>query len=118
MYFDCSITAATTLDQIREAYRFVVLNKLPHGIQVPGWTFIILTPVSSFKDGVTFVSWSGGQLVLSLETPLYYLLGQSTIDACKVPADSVGPSCCIVGREICTTLSLSLSAPFAPSTLR
>lgn len=37
--FDCSIAGATTLDQIRAAFRFVVLNKLPHEIQVLGWIF-------------------------------------------------------------------------------
>ena len=104
MYFDCSITAATTLDQIREAYRFVVLNKLPHGIQVPGWTFIILTPVSSFKDEVTFVSWSGGQLVQKgsvargkyTPSPTSPLIGMSPE---RTVSDRVAPVCTALLRR-------------------
>lgn len=116
VFFDCSIAGATTLDQIRAAYRFVSLDKLPHQIQVPDWTFHIDTPVSSFRDGVTFVSWSGGQLTLSIETPLYDVWGKSTLASCTAPADGPLPACCVVFSQICTTLSLSLSAPFAPST--
>lgn len=118
LYFDCSVTQATTLEALRTAYRFTVLRALPHGLQLPTWRFELLTPVSSFSEGVELAAWHDGILDVRIKTPLYALYGHSTVKACGYIADAPSPPRCYVHKEHRIMLALTFSARFSPSVLR
>jgi hypothetical protein len=44
---------------LREAFSYVALDELPHGIAVEGWKFMISTPTSSFSEGVELTAPAG-----------------------------------------------------------
>lgn len=118
LYFDCAVTQASTLEALRAAYRFTVLAALPHGLQLPTWQFEVLTPVSSFSEGVELAAWHDGILDVRIKTPLYALYGHSTVKACGYIADAPSPPRCFVHKEHRILLSLTFSALFSPSVLR
>lgn len=118
LYFDCAVAQAKTLEALRAAYRFTVLGALPHGLKLPTWQFQLLTPVSSFSEGVDLAAWHDGILDVRIKTPLYALYGHSTVKACGYIADAPSPPRCFVHMEHRITLTLTFSARFSASVLQ
>ena len=103
---------------LQSRFAFVVLDRLPHGIRVPGWEFRVLTPSSSIASGVTFADVGGGRVRVTIETPLYAVYGRDTRPACEPPADGPMAPECWVSRTHAVPLRLTLVAPILAATLR
>ena len=112
--FRCTGPSGTGAAVLQERFAFAVLQRLPHGIAVPGWRFSVLTPTSSVSEGVTFADAGGGRVLVAIETPLFAVYGQGTGAACVPPADAPMPAGCWVQREHRVPLRLTLRAPIVP----
>jgi len=115
--FRCPVGAAAGAPQLQAAFAYAALQRLPHGISVPGWDFHVLTPSSSVGQGTTFSTPAPGRLLVSLETPLYAVYGRSLAASCQPPADGPLPEGCYVSREHRVPLSLRLEVPLDLSAL-
>jgi hypothetical protein len=109
--FDCVAARPTDLAALRETFAFAVLNRLPHGLDVEGWKFWVLTPASSFTEGVEIAALGGGRLMVRINTQLYAIVGAKSDPACAVQ-DAPAPEGCSVHRDLGIPLALTLTAPF------
>jgi hypothetical protein len=116
--FDCSALLAPTTASLRQGFRYAALEALPHGLALPSWKFLVITPVSSFSEGVDIVSFSDGRLHLKIDTPLFAVRADNVREDCRAPADSSTPARCIVQREHRIPLHLDLTVPFDPASAR
>lgn len=117
LFFRCPLDGRSSLADIAAAFSHVSLDRLPHGIHVPDWKFQIMTPVSSFSEGVTFPVESDGRWGVDIATGLYAVRGDSTTAACHTPADGTSPRACYVHVEHRIPLRLTLRVPFDPGAL-
>jgi hypothetical protein len=115
--FRCPLGAAARVEDLTAAFSYAVLDALPHGINSDHWEFEVVTPVSSFEEGVTFSSLPAGRIQVTIETPLYAIYGHSTRRSCEAPADGSSPEGCYLRREHNIPLHLRLSVPFLSSRL-
>jgi hypothetical protein len=114
----CPGPQGTDLAGLRSGLEYVVLDELPHGLDVPGWRFRIFTPTSSFTEGVELVSWDGGRLKVKIDTGLFALDGDRDGKECETPADGATPAACRVRAELRNLpLHLTVTAPLAAATL-
>jgi len=116
--FRCPIGPGDGAAPLQERFAFAVLGRLPHGIAMRGWVFTVLTPTSSFSEGVTFADAASGRVRVTIDTPLYAVQGLDTRSSCLPPADSSYPPECYVTREHRVPLRLTLTAPISTATLR
>jgi hypothetical protein len=115
--FRCPIGTGVAVGDLAGAFADAVLQHLPHGIVAPNWTFDILTPRSSFAEGVAFKQPAVGRLLVTIETPMFAVYGHSTRPECKPPADASSPPGCYLQLEHRIPLRLSLTAPFTGAEL-
>ena len=115
LYFRCPAEDAR---ELQAAFSHVALSRLPHGIRAPGWRFDVLTPSTSFSEGVELQVPSAGRMRISIETPLYAVSGRSTRPACAPPADAPMAEGCYLTREHRVPRRLPIAATHDPSTLR
>lgn len=116
LFFRCPVASGASVQQLQSAFSHVVLQRLPHGIDAPGWEFRVLTPSSAVQEGVTFQA-QGGRLHVGVETPLYAVYGHSVRDACIPPADGRSERDCYLSREHRIPLRLTLRVPASLSGL-
>lgn len=109
-HFTCPLGPTAGVDDLRAAFAFAVLTRLPHGIETPGWRFRLLTPSSHVRDLVTFQTEGNGGFRIFIDTPLYAVWGMSLHPSCKAPADAPTPPGCWVVREHPIPLRLTLQA--------
>lgn len=81
-----------TLDILRTRFSFVGTDSLPlPGFQsLEGWEVFPQTPVSSFSEGVEFVSFADRTVSLRVKTIFFAIYGRDTRDL--VPADALSPA--------------------------
>jgi hypothetical protein len=115
--FKCPIGAGATVSDLSRTFSYAVLQHLPHGISAPNWKFDILTPASSFEQGVTFGQPAAGQLLVSIDTPMFAVYGHSTTPKCKPPTDAPSSPGCFLQLEHRIPLRLALTAPFTGAEL-
>jgi hypothetical protein len=115
--FRCPIGTGVAVGDLAGAFADAVLQHLPHGIVAPNWTFDLLTPSSSVKDGVGFQQPAVGRLLVTIETPMFAVYGHSTRPDCKPPADAPSPPGCYLQIEHRIPLRLKLTAPFTGAEL-
>jgi hypothetical protein len=113
--FDCAALTNATTESLRKGFRFAALNSLPHGLSLPSWQFEVLTPSSTFTEGVQVVAFQNGRLEVDIDTPLYALRADDVREECRTPADGTTAPACFVHRELHMRLKLHLSVPFDPS---
>lgn len=118
LFFRCPVAAPATAAVLQAAFSHVVLERLPHGLAVPNWSFTVQTPSSSFSEGVTFSAPASGRLHIAIETQLYGIYGYSERASCLPPADGPSPEGCDLFREHRIPLALSLTVPWAGSGLQ
>ncbi len=118
LYFRCPVGSARDARELQAAFSHVALGRLPHGIRAPGWRFDVLTPSTSFSEGVVFEVPSSGRMRISIETPLYAVHGRSTRPECEPPADAPMAEGCYLSREHRIPLRLRMEAEYDPSMLR
>jgi hypothetical protein len=118
LYFRCPVGGARDARELQAAFSHVALGRLPHGIRAPGWRFDVLTPSSSFSEGVVFEVPASGRMRISIETPLYAVSGRSTRPECEPPADAPMAEGCYLTREHRIPLRLRIDAAYDPSALR
>jgi hypothetical protein len=112
--FSCLPGRTTELAALKDAFSYVALNQLPHGIKANGWKFVVLTPSSSLAEGVELLELANGRLSVRITTPLYAVYGESLDkQACPHQEDGALPANCFVNRELGFPLALSLSVPFS-----
>lgn len=75
--FSKNVLPSSTVQDLRDSLKYVSLDKLPMpGFQYPlGWDIYPLTPVSSFKDGVTIASYQNGRLHFKVDTRFFAIYG-------------------------------------------
>ncbi|MDT5346927.1 MAG: hypothetical protein QOH91_214 [Mycobacterium sp.] len=115
--FKCPIGAGATVSDLSRTFSYAVLQHLPHGISAPNWKFDILTPASSLEQGVTFSQPAAGQLLVTIDTPMFAVHGHSTTPKCQPPADAPSPAGCFLQLEHRIPLRLALTAPFTGAEL-
>ena len=109
--FRCPVDARGGAAALQASFAFAVLQRLPHGIAAPGWTFTVLTPSSSISSGVTFADAPNGRILATIDTPLYAIHGQRAGADCRPPADAPMPVGCYLQRVHQVPLRLTLLAP-------
>ena len=90
--FSEEVHESSTAQDLQRTLTYVALDELPlPGFMYPdGWTIYPRTPVSSFKDGVTIVSYQNGRLHFKVDTTFFDVYGvKSNLD---LPADSSTPA--------------------------
>lgn len=117
LFFRCPLDGSSSLDEIGAAFSHLALPRLPHGIVVADWRFQILTPSSSFKEGVSFPAQADGRWGVDVTTTLYAVRGDSLSEACKTPADGRTPPDCYVSIEHRIPLRITLRVPLDPKAL-
>jgi len=111
LYLGCGVTRGASADELSAALRFVVIQELPHGIASPGWRFQVLTPSSSFADGVT-LRGADGRLTVEIDTPLFAILGYSERPSCEALIDAMAKPECYLQRPFEVPLRLTFSVPY------
>lgn len=112
--FSCLPGRNTDLAALKDAFSYVALNQLPHGIKANGWKFVVMTPSSSIDQGVELLELANGRLSVRITTPLFAVYGESLDrQACPQLADAALPPHCFVNRELGFPLTLNLSVPFS-----
>lgn len=117
-YFTCPLGSTAAVDDLRATFAFAVLDRLPHGIETPGWRFFLYTPTSSVRDVVTFDPGANGSVRIFIDTPLYAIGGMSQHPSCQAPADAPSPPGCSLLREHRIPLRLTLRARLDGSALQ
>lgn len=99
-----------TLDILRTRFSFFVIDSLPlPGFQdLEGWEVIPRTPVSSFSEGVEFVSFADGKVSLRVKTSFFAIYGIDT--RVLVPADAPSPKGSFFSVRRPFSLDLTLTA--------
>lgn len=110
--FECPVGTGAGVGDLTRAFADAVLPHLPHGITAPGWTFDILTPISSINQGVAFSQPAAGRVLITIDTPMFAVYGHSTRAECQPPADAPSPAGCSLQLEHRIPLRLALTAPF------
>ncbi|HEY8468885.1 MAG TPA: hypothetical protein VIL18_04540 [Longimicrobiales bacterium] len=110
-FFKCPLPAQPSPEELSAAFSHVVLQRLPHGIRSPGWTFDVLTPSSAVEEGVTFETPAPSQLWITIRTPLYAIYGHSTRASCEPPADAPYSEECDLQAEHRVPLTVSITVP-------
>jgi hypothetical protein len=117
--FACPGPQGTDLAGLRASFKYAVLDVLPHGVEVPGWNFQVLTPSSSITAGVQLASWDGGRLTVKIDTALFRLSGTRDSADCMPPADGTTPAACLAGADLHQMpVHLTLTAPLSPELLK
>lgn len=117
-YFTCPLGPTASIEELRSAFAFVVLTRLPHGVRVPGWTFVLRTPTSSVEEAVTFEPAASGSIRIGIDTPLYAISGRSLDPSCQGPLDAPASAECYVTREHAIPLRVTLRARLDGSELQ
>lgn len=117
LHLQCPLGPAATWQDLAASFSRAVLQELPHGIRSNGWTFRVMTPASAIATGVTFAEATGNRIKVTIETPLYAIIGHSTRDNCSAPADAPSPEGCYLVREHPVPLRLTLVVPFRSAAL-
>ena len=109
-HFTCPLGATAGVDDLQAAFAFAVLDRLPHGIETPGWRFHVRTPTSSVSDVVTFEATGSGGVSIRIDTPLYTVWGENLHPRCAGIADAPSAPGCYVFREHRIPLRMTLQA--------
>ena len=108
--FTGKIDKTTPLKDVRAKFKYIALDRvITPGLDVPGWEVRPQTPVSSFKEGVEFVSLENGQLTLKVKTKFFALYGRNP--NILVPADAPSPKGSYFQIRQGFPLELTLTAP-------
>ena len=86
------ILPSSTVQDLQSSLGYVALQKVPMpGFNYPsGWDIYPQTPYSSFKDGVTIVSFQNGRLHFKVNTRFFAVYGK--LRHVKVPSDASTPN--------------------------
>lgn len=115
--FRCPVDGTAGIEDLAAAFSHAVLQKLPHGISSPGWSFHVSTPSSSVTETVTLSAPTEGLMRVVIHTPLYAVYGHSLRPSCQPPADAPSPEGCYLLIEHRVPLRLNLVVPFDGSVL-
>jgi len=110
--FDGPIAANTPLATLKKSFKYIALNQLPTpGLEVKGWKIRPQTPMSSFRDGVEFLSYEKGKIKLRVKTSFFALYGRDT--RVLLPADAPSPKGTYFQIRKKFPLDLTIEAPMA-----
>lgn len=108
--FEGKIDKTTPLKDLEAKFKYIALDRvITPGLDVPGWEVRPQTPVSSFKEGVDFVSLENGQLTVKVKTKFFALYGRNP--NVLVPADAPSPKGSYFQIRQGFPLDLTLTAP-------
>ena len=110
LMFKGKITADMDLAAVKKNFTRVAINKLPTaGLDVKGWDIKPQTPISSFSDGVEFLSYKDGIVKLRIKTTFFAIYGRNP--SVRVPADAPAPKNSYFQIRKNFPLDLTLEAP-------
>lgn len=110
LMFKGKITPEMKLSAVQDAFKRVALDKIPTpGLDVKGWDIKPQTPVSSFSDGVEFLSYKDGVIKFRIKTNFFALYGRNP--NVLVPADAAAPKNAYFQIRKTFPLDLTLEAP-------
>lgn len=105
-------TAATPPATLRERFWHAVIDRVPTpGFDLAGWETRLLTPASSFDQGVELVSLAAGRATFQVKTEFFAISGRDP--AVLVPADAPAPPGSFFQLRRRFPLALTISAPVA-----
>jgi hypothetical protein len=89
--FNKDVLPSSTVQDLQSSLGYVSLDEVPMpGFNYPsGWDIYPQTPSSSFKDGVTIVSYQNGRLHFKVNTRFFAVYGR--LRRVKVPAGGSTP---------------------------
>ena len=88
--FDIAPKADSTLKELQDNLKHVALDQVPvPGVKAANWETRLMTPVSSFKDGVTLEKYEKGVLTFRVKTEFFAAYGRRT--DLILPADAPSP---------------------------
>lgn len=80
----------TTLKELQDNLKHVALDKIPvPGVKASNWETRLMSPISSFKDGVTLEKYENGVLTFRVKTQFFAAYGRRT--DLVLPADAGMP---------------------------
>jgi len=110
LMFKGRITPDMDAATLQKKFTRVALDKLPTpGLAVKGWDIKPRTPVSSFTNGVEFVSYKDGIVKVRIKTNFFALYGRDP--SVLVPADARSPEGSYFQIRKSFPLDLTLEAP-------
>ncbi len=69
----------STLEELQDSLKHVALDQIPvPGVAAPNWETRLMTPVSSFKDGVRLEKYEKGVLTIRVKTQFFAASGRRT----------------------------------------
>jgi hypothetical protein len=113
--FDGTVDGKTPLENLRQKFSFIALDKVPTpGLEVPGWEIKPLTPISSLRKAegaVEILAGGDGRISLRVRTHFFALSGRDP--GVLVPADAPSPPGSYFQIRERFELDLTLEVPFA-----
>ena len=110
LMFKGKVTPDMDLATVKKNFTRVALDKLPTaGLDVKGWDIKPRTPVSSFSDGVEFLSYKDGIVKLRIKTKFFAIYGRNP--SVLVPAGAPSPKGSYFQIRKSFPLDLTLEAP-------
>lgn len=111
LFFACGVQP--NLQSLRDTLDSAVIDALPHGVELEGWRFQVLTPVSRFSETLTVQTFADQAMTMEIVTPLYAISGHSTAERCQI-ADGAPEGCSsFIEHQIPLTLRLCGTLPAA-----
>lgn len=110
LIFKGKITPDMDAATLQKNFTRVALDKLPTpGLDIKGWEIKPQTPVSSFSDGVKFLSYKDGIVKVQIKTNFFALYGRDP--SVRVPAGAPSPAGSYFQIRKNFPLDLTLEAP-------
>lgn len=102
-----------TLNTLKTTFRYFAVTRLPlPGFEkLDGWDVNPVTPISSFSEGVEFLSLSNGKVSLRVKTSFFAIYGSDRRIISQLPADSAAPLGSYFQVRRSFPLDLTLTAP-------
>ena len=92
-------TDAPDADALGASIRYWLIDEVPLPIELDGWAVRLMTPVSSYRDGISVTSWDGDVAEFRMSGSFFALHAQRSGPDCVPPADASMPEACFVHLE-------------------
>lgn len=114
--FSQDISPSTPLAVVRHSFEWLSLERVPPGdLRVPGWMISPLTRVSSFREGVEIVSFTGRRIKLRARGHFFSLYGHKEGSDCIPLADAPARPECFFALERDFPFDITVDLPIFPA---
>lgn len=107
---------SASVEDLQEAFAYVVVDAVPLAIEAPGWRLQLQTPVSSTSEGFVIKSHEGGVLEAELTWRFFGVYGRKLDEQeCPTILDAPTPKPCYVAVKHDLPFILHMKVPFDPT---